>query len=85
MIDPHVLEMLVCPETRARLSEAAPELVARLNQRIAAGTLKNRAGQPVRQPLDAGLVRPDRDLLYPVVDGIPMMLVDEGIPLDREL
>ena len=31
---------------------------------------------------DSGLVREDRTILYPVRDDIPIMLVDESIPLD---
>ena len=52
-----------------------------LNSQITAGTLKNRAGQLIREKLDAGLIRSDGKYLYPVRRGIPVMLVDEAIPL----
>lgn len=58
-----------------------PTILQALNAEIAAGTLKTRAGQPVRAALDAGLIRSDGKFLYPVRHDIPIMLVDEAIPL----
>ena len=81
VIRKELLEILVCPENHTRLTEAPAELVQRLNAEIAAGTLRNRGGQVVEDKLDGGLVREDGTLLYPIQDGIPVMLVDEAIPL----
>ena len=83
MMRPEVLKMLVCPENRSELSVAPQDLVTRLNQAIAAGKLTNKVGQTIEQKLDGGLLRSDKTILYPIVDDIPMMLVDEGIPLDQ--
>jgi uncharacterized protein YbaR (Trm112 family) len=81
MIDSELLKILCCPETHqeVRLAEAA--VVEKLNGQIAAGTLKNRAGQPVQEKIEGGLIRADGKYLYPVRQDIPVMLVDEGIPL----
>lgn len=81
MISRELLELLCCPETHQPVREAEAALIERLNTQVAAGTLKNRAGQPVTDKLDGGLVRADGKVLYPVRDGIPVMLVEEGIPL----
>ncbi len=75
------LKILCCPETRQDLHSADPALIQSLNQQIAAGTLKNRAGQPVADHIEAGLVRSDRKFLYPIRDNIPILLIDEAIPL----
>jgi uncharacterized protein YbaR (Trm112 family) len=83
MIRPELLKMLVCPESKSELSLASNELIERVNRAIAAGQLANKAGRPVAGPLDGGLVRAEGDVLYPIVDDIPMMLVDEAIPLDQ--
>ena len=78
-----LLKILVCPENRSSLQPAASDLLARVNRAITAGQLKNKAGQKLDKPLAGGLVREDQLVLYPIVDDIPMMLVDEGIPLDQ--
>ena len=81
MIDRSLLEILVCPENRLPVGMADAELLAKLNRAIAEGGVKNRAGQPVIEPLAAGLVRQDGVVIYPIIDEIPVMLVDEAIEL----
>jgi uncharacterized protein YbaR (Trm112 family) len=84
MIDKDLLDILVCPENKSPLRPADEQLVARLNRAIAAGQLKNRLGEPVKEPIEGGLVREDGALLYTILDGIPVMLVDEAIPLAED-
>ena len=83
MIDKQLAAIQVCPENQTPLELAEDELIARLNRAIAAGKLKNRAGHAVERPLQGGLVRQDQTLLYPVVDDIPVLLVDEAILLEQ--
>jgi uncharacterized protein len=78
-----LLDILRCPENQATLTPADEALVAEVNDRIRAGRLSNKAGREVNQPIDGGLVRADGDLLYPIVDQIPVLLRDEAIPLDQ--
>jgi uncharacterized protein len=81
MIDPEFLTILCCPETHQEVRLAEPALIGKVNGQIAAGTLTNRAGQPVKEAIEGGLIRADGKLLYPVRRNIPVMLVGEGIPL----
>jgi uncharacterized protein YbaR (Trm112 family) len=81
MINPDLLKIMCCQETHQPIALAEPLVIERLNQQIAAGQLKNRAGQPVKEKIDGGLVREDRKFLYPVRGNIPVMLIDEAIPL----
>jgi uncharacterized protein len=81
MMEAELLKILCCPETRQEVRSAEPAVVDRLNGQIAAGTLKNRAGQLVQEKLEGGLIRADGKFLYPIRHNIPVMLVDEGIPL----
>ena len=81
MIDKDLLQILACPESHQPLDEADADLLAKVNERIAAGQAKNRAGQEVREKLEGGLVRQDRKIVYPIREGIPVLLVDEGLPI----
>ncbi|MGD9724558.1 MAG: Trm112 family protein [Pirellulales bacterium] len=83
MIRRELLKILVCPEDRSPLAVASSGLLARVNAAIARRQLKNRANATLEQLLDGGLVRGDQKLLYPIVDEIPMLLIDEAIPLDQ--
>ena len=78
-IDKELLQILMCPESRQPLAEASDELLQRINARIAAGGAANVGGQPVTVALEAGLVREDGRVLYPIRDSIPVLLVDEGL------
>ena len=81
MIDAELLKIMCCPETHQPIAPAEPELIEKLNRQIASGQVKNRAGQPVNEQIDGGLVREDRKFLYPIRKDIPIMLIDEAIPL----
>jgi uncharacterized protein len=81
MIDAELLKILCCPETHQDVQLAEAAVVDRLNRQIAAGAIKNRAGQPVQEKLEGGLIRADGKFLYPIRHNMPVMLVDEGIPL----
>jgi len=81
-IDPELLAILVCPETHQSLALAAEAEVARVNERIASGAQRTVAGAEVLEPVDGGLVREDGRVLYPIRQGIPVLLVEEGLVLE---
>lgn len=81
MISQDLLNILVCPETKEPVQYADSALLAKLNAEISAGRMKNRGGQPVNETLDGALVRKDGAFAYPVRKDIPVMLVDEALPL----
>ena len=81
MIDKELLKILACPETHQPLAEASAEMVAKLNAEIAAGGTKNVGGAELSEVLVAGLVREDGAIFYPIRDEIPVLLIDEGIPV----
>lgn len=81
-IDKDLLAILCCPDTKQDVSLADAALIAKLNEAVSRGQLKNRANKPVTESLDGGLIRGDRKMLYPIREDIPVMLIDEGIPLE---
>ncbi len=82
-IDQELLDILVCPANRTPVAVADAALLDRLNAAIAGGAVRNGGGEAVSEPVTAGLVREDGRILYPVEDGIPVMLIDESIDLSK--
>lgn len=81
MVHEELLKILVCPEDKTPVTLADDALVAKVNTAIEAHSLTNRGGAAIDAKIDAGLVRADKAYLYPVRDDIPIMLIDEAIPL----
>jgi uncharacterized protein YbaR (Trm112 family) len=81
-IDKDLLAIICCPETKQDVSLADDALIGQLNDRIGNRTLKTKAGQIITERLDGGLVRADKKILYPIREDIPVLLIEEGIPLE---
>ncbi|GBL39938.1 MAG: Trm112 family protein [Nitrospiraceae bacterium] len=81
IIDKDLLAILCCPDTKQDVSLADEALIATLNEAVRRGQLKNKANKLVTEPLDGGLIRSDRTMLYPIRENIPVILIEEGIPL----
>ena len=85
MLDPELLEILVCPETKQPIRLADPAVVQKLNVAIAEGSVSNKGGEPVSEKIEEGLIREDNRCLYPIRDDIPIMLIDSAIPLSTDM
>ncbi len=83
MLNPDLLALLVCPETHQDVTLATPDEIASINAAIGLGQVRTAAGTDVEQPLEAALIRIDRAVAYPIRDGIPIMLVPEGLVLSQ--
>lgn len=84
MFDYKLLDILCCPETREKLKIADEALLSRLNQAVAAGSLKNAAGEKISETLTEALVNEEGSRAYIVREGIPVLLTDEAILLPLE-
>jgi uncharacterized protein YbaR (Trm112 family) len=82
VIDQELLDILACPEDKTPVKLADQALIDEINLRIGTGDLKNRGGQTLEKTIDGGLIREDGAYLYPIEDDIPIMLIDEAIPLE---
>ena len=78
-LDPRLLEILCCPITRRPLQELHSDVLERINTAIASGKIRNHGGAEIDQPLVAALVTIDGDLVYPLRNGIPVLLEEECI------
>lgn len=82
-VDKDLLAILCCPETKQPVSLASTDLLEKLNDAVRKGNLRNTGKQPVTDELDGGLVRSDLKIVYPIRENIPVMLIEEGIPLEQ--
>lgn len=76
-----ILDLIRCPEKRVPLRPATEDELRLLNERIRSGTCRNRGGETVTEELAEALVREGGDVAYPIRDGIPILIIEEGLPL----
>jgi len=81
MLANELLSILCCPETKQDLTVADESLVEKINRKIEKRELKTRGGEVVSQKIEGALVRADKKYLYAIRGDIPVMLIDEAIPL----
>jgi uncharacterized protein YbaR (Trm112 family) len=72
---------LCCPETKQALTVADTALVEKINLKIARHELNTRSGGGIAQKIESGLIRADKQYLYAIREGVPILLIDESIPL----
>lgn len=80
-VDDSLLSFLRCPRTGDELRLAEPRELAGYNESIEDGQLNNAAGQTLRQAMEGALLTVGGGWLYPVHDGIPVLLAEEAVPL----
>lgn len=79
-IDTDLLNLLACPETRAHLVLASEEQILLINQAIERGELQTRNKERVKGGVDGALfLEGDFSAVYPIRDGIPILLIEEQI------
>ena len=82
-MDKRLLAILRCPVTHKGLAVARNDILDRVNTAIKAGAVANRDGTVLSDPLDEALVTDDQKLVYPIANGIPVLLEGESINLDQ--
>jgi len=78
-MDRNLLDIICCPVTRLPLLVLDAARLDALNAAISAGTLRNNGDALVAEPLTEALISRDSRLVYPVRDGIPILLEEESI------
>ena len=82
-MDKKLLNILCCPVSHKGLVPARADLLASVNAAIDAGRLTNHDGVTLDRTLKEALVTDDGKRLYPVDDGIPVLLEGESVSLDQ--
>ncbi len=80
-MEKRLLTILRCPVTSKGLAFASRDKLGRVNHAIKAGAVANRDGRTLADPLAEALVTDDAKLMYPIIDGIPVLLEGESISL----
>ncbi len=75
--------ILICPATRQGLEKASDFHLAGLNRAIGGHRVRTQGGALVEQPLQEALITKDGARIYPVRDGIPVLLVEESIVMEN--
>lgn len=82
-MEKRLLNILRCPVTHKGLSLAKRDILGRVNSAIKAGGVSNRDGTVLTKPLTDALVTDDSKILYPIANGIPVLLEGESIGLEQ--
>ena len=82
-MDKRLLAILRCPVTQKELSLAKTATLKEVNAAIDSGKLSNRDGRVLDAPLSEALVTDDGKVLYPVANGIPVLLEGESVSLEQ--
>ena len=82
-MDKRLLTILRCPVTHKGLSVLKKDKLEKLNAAIAAGSVTTHDGVQLVEPLVEALVTDDGKRLYPVNDGIPVLLEAESIYMEQ--
>lgn len=81
--DRKLLEILRCPRSGRALRLASDTEQAQVREALEAGRL-SAEGADANAVIDQLLITDDGAWAYPVTDGVPVMLVDQALPM-REL
>jgi len=82
-MDRKLLDILACPASRQPLLLLDRNGLDAINQAIAAGSIHRIDGTAQAEPLHEALVTRDRKMVYRIDDGIPVLLVEEGLATDQ--
>lgn len=81
-MEKRLLAILRCPVTHKGLSVLQKDKLEKVNAAIASGDVSTLDGIKVEQPLVSALITDDGKRLYPINDGIPVLLESESIHVE---
>ena len=78
-----ILNILCCPITRQSLVKVTVKTLTALNEAIDNGSINNHEKKSIKKKLKDALITEDGLLLYPIEDGIPVLLENRSISLEQ--
>lgn len=83
IMDKRLLTILRCPVTHKGLALAGSATLHTVNDAIRSGKVSNRDGRVLDRPLSEALLTDDGKVLYPVLDGLPVLLEGEAVNMEQ--
>ena len=81
-LDKDLLAILCCPETKQPVLLMTDEELSLINEKVELEQIHNQGNSLVKEKLHGGLIRSDRKRVYPIRENIPILLIEEGIPVE---
>lgn len=82
-MDKKLLAILCCPVSHKGLSLARGDVLKSINAAIERGDIVNRDGKTLDETLREALITDDGKTMYPVADGIPVLLEGEAVAMEQ--
>lgn len=82
-MDKKLLSILCCPVSHKGLVMARADQLKAINKAIENNLLKNRDGNQLEKKLKEALVTDDGKTMYPIDDGIPVLLEGSSVSMDQ--
>jgi uncharacterized protein len=82
-MDKRLLTILRCPVSHKGLAVLKGDALTKVNAAIDSGKLFNHEGAVVAAALSGALITDDGKRIYPVDDGIPVLLEGESISMEQ--
>lgn len=82
-VDRKLLEILVCPITKQPVFPLDQARLDKVNRLIEQGKLQMLGGAKLEEPLQEALITRNGNTLYPVEEGVPVMLEERGIACEQ--
>lgn len=82
-ISDELLRILCCPLTKKPVQMLDAGKLDLLNKQIASGTIADKEGNAITEPLTEGIITEDSMTIYRIDENIPVMLTETGIATDQ--